>query len=95
MKKWIKCIVAEVIKINSPSYFCIVLQEATFGTYFPSWEAIENHREVVKFMCGLMLDPRPLVDHVYTTLITFLLRYCFSLKLSESPNHWTSFKTGL
>ena len=29
---------------------------------------MRKHREVVKFVCGLMADPRPLVDHVYTTL---------------------------
>ena len=43
-------------------------------TYFPSWEAISwKHREVVKFFCGLMPDPRPLVDHVYTALIEHVL----------------------
>ena len=35
-------------------------------TYFPSWEVITKHPEVAKFICGLMSDPRPLVDHVYT-----------------------------
>ena len=50
-------------------YFYVVFQEATLETYFPSWDVIEKHREVVKFVCGLMPDPRPLVDHVYTALI--------------------------
>ena len=43
-----------------------MLQEATLETYFPSWEAIRKHEEVVKFICGLMADPRLLVDHVHT-----------------------------
>ena len=34
---------------------------------------IQKHREVVKFACGLMPDPRPLVDHVYTTLNEYVL----------------------
>ena len=34
---------------------------------------IEKHREVVKFTCGLMSDPRPLVDHVYTAFIEHVL----------------------
>ena len=42
-------------------------------TYFPSREAIEKHREVVKFVCGLMSDPRPLVDHVYTLRNEYVL----------------------
>ena len=54
-------------------YFYIVLQEATLETYFPSWEAVRKHREVVKFVCGLMPDPRPLVDHIYTTLHEYIL----------------------
>ena len=46
--------------------FIAILQEATLETYFPSWRVIRKHEEVVKFVCGLMPDPRPLVDHVYT-----------------------------
>ena len=43
-------------------------------TYFPSWEVISwKHSEVVKFVCGLMPDPRPLVDHVYTACIEHVL----------------------
>ena len=50
------------------------MQEATARSFFPSWEAINwKHREVVKFTCGLMPDPRPLVDHVYTMLIEHVL----------------------
>ena len=37
-------------------------------TYFASWEAIQKHGEVVKFLWGLMTDPRLLVDHVYTAI---------------------------
>ena len=33
-----------------------------------------QHREVVKFMCGLMPDPRPLLDRVYATLIEHILK---------------------
>ena len=50
-----------------------MLQEATVETYFPFWEVILHHREVVKFVCGLMADPRSLVDHVYTALIEHVL----------------------
>ena len=32
-----------------------------------------KHKEVVKFVCGLMADPRPVVDHVYTTLHEYVL----------------------
>ena len=49
------------------------MQEATARSYFPSWEAIKKHKEVVKFTCGLMPDPRPLVDYVYTTCIEYVL----------------------
>ena len=33
-----------------------------------------KQREVMKFTCGLMPDPRLLVDHVYTAVIEYLLK---------------------
>ena len=38
--------------------------QKTLEFFFPSWDDIEKHREVVLFACGLMCDPTPLVDHV-------------------------------
>ena len=37
-------------------------------------------------MCGLMLDPRPLVDHVYSTMITFLLKESRPLEYKPGIN---------
>ena len=39
--------------------------QKTLKGLFPSWEAVQRHREVVLFVVGLMNDPRPLVQHVY------------------------------
>ena len=33
--------------------------------FFPSWEAVKRHREVILFTTGLMKDPRPIVQYVY------------------------------
>ena len=40
---------------------------------FPSWLEIRKYEEVVIFVCGLMKDPRPLVDHVYESYIEWTL----------------------
>ena len=37
--------------------------------FFPSWDHIIRHREVVLFTCGLMSDTTPLVEFVYQTWI--------------------------
>ena len=37
--------------------------------FFPSWDHIIRHREVVLFTCGLMSDATPLVEFVYQTWI--------------------------
>ena len=42
-----------------------MLSQDTLNELFPSWEAVQRHREVVIFTAGLMKDPRPLVQHVY------------------------------
>ena len=59
-------------------------------TYFPSWETIEKHGEVVKFVCGLMPDPRPLVDHVYTMLNEYILG-----EMRNYPLLWSYIDTSL
>ena len=40
---------------------------------FPSWLEIRKYEEVVAFVCGLMKDPRPLIDHVYESYIEWTL----------------------
>ena len=40
---------------------------------FGSWDDCDKHREVVAFTCGLMKDPRHLVDHVYQLYIQWQL----------------------
>ena len=62
------------------------MQEATEK----QWEAIEKHREVVKFTCGLMPDPRPLVDHVYTTCIENFLE-----EMRSKPIHGADIGTNI
>ncbi len=54
--------IAENVKLDKTSTF---LTEA-----FPTWEAIENHREVVQFACGMLADtdPRPITYHVAKVL---------------------------
>ena len=43
----------------------VFLSNRALRKFLPSWAEIEKHREVVSFTCGLLDDPRPLVDHVY------------------------------
>ena len=40
---------------------------------FPSWLEIRKYEEVVTFVCGLMKDPKPLVDHIYESYIAWTL----------------------
>ena len=52
------------------TYILLYCRKQQLKSYFPSWEVIiVNTEEVVKFTCGLMPDPRPLVYHVYTMFI--------------------------
>ena len=43
----------------------IHLLQEVLNKYFPSWNSIKRHREVVFFITGLLPDPKPMVDHVY------------------------------
>ena len=44
------------------------LQEA-LKELFPSMDTMRRHREVIQFTCGLMKDPRPLVEFVFQSCI--------------------------
>ncbi len=54
--------IAEIVKLDKTSTF---LTEA-----LPTWEAIETHREVVQFACGILaeIDARPITSHVAKVL---------------------------
>ena len=39
--------------------------QKTLKEFFLSWYAIRRYEEVVIFTCGLMIDPRPLIEHAY------------------------------
>ena len=43
----------------------VILFQETLLDLFPSMEHIRKYTEVVIFLCGLMSDPTPLVQHVY------------------------------
>ena len=36
---------------------------------FPSWYHVKTHEEVLRFTCGLMSDPQPLIEHVGGMLV--------------------------
>ena len=43
----------------------VFIDQEMLKELFPSWEAVQRHKEVVIFVAGLMKDPEPLVHHVY------------------------------
>ena len=49
--------------------YVIFLFQETLKELFPSWFDIKRHEEVVTFTCGLMQDPRPLVNYAYEMYI--------------------------
>ena len=50
--------------------------------YFPTFDKMTKHKEVVAFTCGLLPDPSHLVDHAYTMFINLtILRMSFSYVL--------------
>ena len=62
-----------LIKILRTIILYINTFQKTLESFFPWWDDINYHREVVLFACGLMSDPTHLVDHVYQKWINAYL----------------------
>ena len=46
-----------------------ILFQETLKQFFPSWYHVKRYEEVLIFTCGLMSDPRPLIEHVGEMLV--------------------------
>lgn len=55
--------------------------------FFPSWDYQEKHLEVLRFTCGLMSDPSPLVDHLYGV--------CVEKNLHQMRTEFSLYTTGI
>ena len=47
----------------------MILIQKTLKRLFPSWYHVKRYEEVLRFTCGLMSDPRPLIEHVGEMLV--------------------------
>ena len=47
----------------------MILIQKTLKRLFPSWYHVKRYEEVLIFTCGLMSDPRPLIEHVGEMLV--------------------------
>ena len=50
---------------------------------FPSWYHIKRYEEVLIFTCGLLSDPRPLIEHVGEMVVKWNIDECHGVDLSR------------
>ena len=65
------------ITFNTAQLIEKILFQETLKQLFPSWYHVKRYEEVLIFTCGLMSDPRPLIEHVGEMLVkreTLLVR---------------------